>query len=291
MQIVFHLGAHCTDEGGVLKCLTRNRAALAEEGIAVPDPARYPNLLREALAKLEGKVASEEVSAALIDDLLGDVQAERIVMSYESFMALPRWALGRGMLYPGATERTAGLANLFPGHEVEFHLAIRNLATYLPTLFEKQKGKSYEDFIEGSDPVLLRWSDLVGRIRTASPLARLTVWCDEDTPLIFPEVMRQVSGHGAVRQMADTDGILAAIMTPDGVQRMRAYLAQHPPQSEQHRRRIVTAFLDKFARPEAIEVELDMPGWTDAYVEDLTRVYDEDCALIAGSEGVTFIAP
>ena len=290
MQIVFHLGAHCTDEGALLKCLLRNRATLAEEGIAIPDPARYPTLLRDALAKLDGKVASEEASDALIDDLLGDQQAERIVMSYEGFMAQPRWALGRGMYYPGATERTAGLANLFPGHEVEFHLAIRNPATYLPALFERQKGKSYEDFVEGSDPMLLRWSDLVRRIRAASPGARMTVWCDEDSPVIFPEVFRLLSGHGGVRQMADTDAVLASIMSPDGVARMRAYLAQHPPQSEVHRRRVVTAFLDKFARPEAIEVELDMPGWTEAYVEELTRVYDEDCARIEGDDGVTFIA-
>ena len=47
MRIVYHLGAHCTDEDRLVRCLLKNRATLAEQGIVVPAPTRYRKLLRE----------------------------------------------------------------------------------------------------------------------------------------------------------------------------------------------------------------------------------------------------
>ena len=38
MQIVFHLGAHCTDDGLLIRSILKNRAKLAAEGIGVPGP-------------------------------------------------------------------------------------------------------------------------------------------------------------------------------------------------------------------------------------------------------------
>jgi hypothetical protein len=291
MQLSFHLGAHCTDEEALVRCLLKNREALAQDGIAVPGPTRYRTLLREATQALEGQTASPDTAAMLLDEIVEEDGVDRVVMSFESFMAFPRWALGRGQFYPGATDRTTGLCNLFPGHEVEFHLAVRNPATFLPALFEKQKGKSYEEFMEGCDPYALRWSDLVARILEASPGVPMTVWCDEDTPLIWPEVLREVSGHEPWRQLEDSHAIVAAIMAPEGFQRMTDYLATHPPETEIQRRRIVSAFLDKYALPDRIEMELDLPGWTDETVESLTLAYEEDIAGIARIPGVTVIAP
>jgi hypothetical protein len=291
MEIAFHLGAHCTDDEALVRCLLRNRGVLAAEGIAVPGPARYRTLLRDASAQLDGATASADTAQLLLDEIVEDEGARRVVLSFDSFMAFPRWALGRNQFYPGATDRTVALAALFPGHRVEFFLAIRNPATFLPALLERQKGKSYEEFIEGCDPLALRWSDLVDRIRAASPEVPLTVWCDEDTPLIWPDVLRHVAGHPASLTLEETDGILAAIMAPEGFARMQAYLASHPPQTSLQRRRIVSAFLDKFALPERIDMELDLPGWTAEFVEALTAAYDADCVRIARMPGVRFLVP
>ncbi len=38
MEIVYHLGAHCTDEDRLLRCLLKNRGILAQQGIIVPGP-------------------------------------------------------------------------------------------------------------------------------------------------------------------------------------------------------------------------------------------------------------
>ncbi len=54
MRIVYHLGAHCTDDERLVRCLLKNRGTLAEQGIVVPGPTRYRNLLRDTAATLKG---------------------------------------------------------------------------------------------------------------------------------------------------------------------------------------------------------------------------------------------
>jgi hypothetical protein len=78
-------------------------------------------------------------------------------------------------------------------------------------------------------------------------------------------------------------------MSPEGLDRMRAYLASNPPASILQRRRIVSAFLDKFALSDQIDMELDLPGWDESLIEDLTDQYRRDIARIRTLSGVTFI--
>lgn len=291
MQFVYHIGAHCTDEGLLMKCLLENAGPLAAEGILVPDPSRARPVLRESMIALRGKPAPQELQDTMLDAIMDEDGAERLVFSNESFICMPGKVLGEHMLYPMAGEKTAWLAQLFPEAGCEFHLAIRNPATFIPALFAKSKEKSFEGFTAGADPRRLAWSDVVRRIRNANPGAGLTVWCNEDTPLIWPEVLRAVAGHSPETELTGTDNLLATIMSEGGMKRMRAYLASHPPKTELQRSRVVAAFLDKFAIPEAIEMELDVPGWTEDMVEDLTEAYEEDIFAIERMDGVRFIAP
>ncbi|AML53382.1 hypothetical protein RC74_20880 [Falsihalocynthiibacter arcticus] len=52
---------------------------------------------------------------------------------------------------------------------------------------------------------------------------------------------------------------------------------------------IIAAFLDKFAKPDEIETEIDLPGWDDAYVEELTAIYENDVQTIKRMPSVRFI--
>ncbi|HEX9858608.1 MAG TPA: hypothetical protein VGA75_09645 [Paracoccaceae bacterium] len=290
MRIVYHLGAHCTDEERLLRCLLKNRGPLAQEGIVVPGPTRYRNLIRDTAITLKGNAASQDTQALVLDQIMDEDRAERLILSWDSFLAFPQWAVRRA-LYPNAGARVRAFTQIFPDIEAEFHLAIRNPATFLPELFQKQKGKSHDEFFDGAAPMDLGWPSVIIDILSANPGVPLFVWCDEDTPLIWPEVLRTVSGHAPETVLEDTDDLLADIMSADGFRRMTGYLASHPPQNEQQRRRIVSAFLDKFALPDQIEVELDIPGWTPQLVEAMTAQYDRDVGRIAVTPGVTFIAP
>ena len=206
------------------------------------------------------------------------------------FVLLPQWVL-KDTLYPAAGERVRAFSQIFPEIEAEFHLAIRNPATFLPALFERHKSKDYTEFLAGADPLELRWSDVVERIVTANPDAQLSIWCDEDTPLIWPEVLRGVAGLPEDAVLEGEGDLLASLMSGDGHGRMLAYLETHPPANFMQRRKIISAFLDKFVLPERVDIEVEMPGWTADYVEELTARYDEDVARIAGMGDVRFIAP
>jgi hypothetical protein len=290
MRIVYHLGAHLTDEERLLRCLLRNRGPLAEQGIIVPGPARYRTLLRDTLATLQGETATPETQALVLEQIMDEDRAERLILSYDNFMAFPQWALRRG-LYPNGPERMRAMTRIFPEIQAEFHLALRNPATFLPALLQKQPEKGYDDFIAGIDPLTLRWSDLVRRLRQVNPDVPLTVWCDEDAPLLWPELLRSLSGHAPGTALEGADDFLESLMSADGLQRMRGYLAQNPPASDAVRRRVVSAFLAKFALPERIEMEIDLPGWTEGYVAALDAAYDIDMARIAAMPDVTFLRP
>jgi hypothetical protein len=291
MRIVYHLGVHCTDEERLVRCLLKNRATLAEQGILVPSPTRYRRLLRDTAVQLKGASANAETQAMVLEQILDDDTADaddRVILSWDSFLSFPQWVL-RGTLYGFAGERIQAFTRIFPGFEAEFHMAIRNPATFLPALFEKQKGKSHEEFMENADPLSLRWSDVITQIVKLNPGVPLVIWADEDTPLIWPEILQAVSGHDPETVLADTDELLASIMSPDGLARMRNYLTSHPPQSAAQRRRVTGAFLDKFALPDQVEMQFTMPGWTPEMVAEMTANYHEDIERIRAMPEVRFI--
>jgi hypothetical protein len=288
MRIVYHLGAHLTDEERLIRCLLKNRGALAEAGIAVPAPTRYRRLIRDTAMGLDGARATAEQQALILDQLLDDDAVQRVILSWDSFLGYAPWAI-RDTLYPFAGERIRAVTQVFPDHEAEFHLALRNPATFLPAFHRAASPKVRKTIDEGTNPLDLRWSDVVSQIRAQNPGVPVTVWCDEETPLIWPEVLQAVSGHGPDLQLAETDELLALIMNDIGFARMRAYLAEHPPQDVTQRRRVVSAFLEKFSRPDQVDYEIDMPGWSDDLVARLSGLYDNDVARIRQMPGVTVL--
>lgn len=289
MKVVYHLGVHCTDELRLQACLRRSSAALSTQGIVIPDPDVYRPILRNVVNAMKGAPSSAETEELVLDAVMVEDEAERIVFSNEAFLCVRPRVLAKGVLYAGAAEKIAALAKLLPGHEAEMALAIRNPATFLPALFQSSKVASFEEFIAGTDPLQLSWAEMLGRVRETVPEVPITVWCDEDTPLLWPDVLRAVAGCSAEIALEGEEEIVASLMTAEGARRMAAYLEARPGLVGEPRRKVVAAFLDKYAEAEKIEVELDVPGWDTAYVEALSERYDSDVAAISALPGVRFI--
>jgi hypothetical protein len=290
MHMVYHLGAHCTDDERLVRCLLKNHDVLLAQGIAVPAPQHYRNLLRDTAIQLKGAAAPPSLQAELLEQIKVPDDVHRVIFSWENFLGLPNWALG-GNIYPAAADRVRAFIQLFPDSTVEFHLALRNPATFLPALVAKQVNPENANVLTSKDPLAWCWSETVQRILKGNPGIALTVWCDEDTPLIWPEVVQAVSGHAPDTALEGNFDVLATIMSADGLRRLRAYLDTKGPFTAERRRRAVTAFLDKFARPDQLEVQIDVPGWTADLVAEMSVAYDRDVALIASYPGVTHIAP
>ena len=291
MEIAIHLGAHLTDEDHLVRCLMRNRPALAEVGIAVPGPGRYRQQLRELAHQMRDTPTNAETQEAVLDGILDEDGVDRIVLSWDGFLSMPQWVIGNGHLYHTAGGRVAQLARLFPEAEVSLFLAVRNPATFLPALVRTDPTGAVQRELEHCDLASLRWSTVVNRIVQTNPGLPLTVWCDEDVPLLWPEILRAVADHPPQLVL---DGWLARyweMVTPPAHDAMRRWFAAHPVSDDAHRRRVLATLLGRLARPEALEPESHLPGWTDDVVDTLSAIYDSDLDVIAAMPGVTLLEP
>lgn len=291
MQLIMHTGAHYTEQDRLIKSVLRNNDGLRTRGVVVPGPGTYRPLIRDTLNAMHRYGASREAREVLLDAILDDTEADRIILSDANFFRTAGTAVQKGVLYPAAPVRMKYMADLFPQDQLEIFIGIRNPATLLPVLFDVALEKSDSAFWGGRDPRDIRWSETIAEIRQVVPQIPITLWCNEDMPLIWSQVIRDMAGLEVHEKITGGFDLLSAIMSKEGMQRFRSYIVAHPEMSEMQKRRVIAAFLDKFALEEEIEEELDMPGWTEELMDEMTDIYDEDVASIGRMHGVSIIAP
>jgi len=288
MQILYHLGAHCTDDGLLIRSILRNRAKLAAEGIVVPGPSRYRELLGEISTSLRGAPADAETEEMVMEAICDDESAQRIILSNDNFLCRPSVVLAHDGLYPKA-QKSAWLRQCLPSHTAEFAIAVRNPATFLPEALRlTQDGYKKLDGVALGD---LLWSEVIADITVANPGTRIVVWCHEDTPFIWSEIMREISGHDPFTELDGEFDMLDTIMSGEGMTLLVGFLDARQVTSQSKRRRAASAFLEVHAVDAAVEAEIDIPGWTSETVDFLTNQYEDDVARIARMPGVTFITP
>lgn len=292
MEIVYHIGLVCTDDGQLLKSLLRNSQRLAEHGVAVPGPSKYRDIMRDVTQKYPGMRLQSDSQEAILETILDDDTPSRLIFSSDLFLSAANKAYGQGKLYPRAY-RAGWLRNIFADHEVSFHFSIRNPASFLPALWKRvtRDDTPFQDFIGRTDPRTILWSDMIARMREAAPDADIHVWCNEDSPLIWGELMLDLAGLDPLSNLHGGFDMLRKIISQEGMKRLRTYTKAHPPPNEITRRRIAAAFLDKFALDEEIEEEIDAPGWSAELIEEMTAIYDDDVLRIAQLPNVTLITP
>ncbi|WP_299030656.1 hypothetical protein [uncultured Sulfitobacter sp.] len=291
MKLVLHAGVHFTEEDRLMKCLLRNADDFASKGVKVPGHSKYRGILRETLNAMVSAPPSEIARDVLMDAILDDGDAQRVILSDANFFRTPKTAVQQGMFYPAAPVRMMRMAQIFQHDEVEIFMGIRNPAAFLPILHSKSDNTDPVAFWGGRDPRDVVWSDTLDLLRQAVPNVPITVWCNEDTPLIWAHIIRQMAGLPDDQKIIGGFDLLSSIMSVEGMKRFRAYLKDHPVMTEHQKRRAIAAFLDKYALEGEVEEELDMPGWTEDLVDEMSDIYDEDVALIARMDGVRVLMP
>ncbi|WP_439118189.1 hypothetical protein [Nereida ignava] len=293
MQIALHIGAHCTDEDRLLKCLLMNKEILSDVGTAVPGPGRYRRLLRETIQTLNGAAPAPDAREVLLDAIVEEDDVDRIIISHESFICVPARIFDGGQLYSQLEFKLSGLRSLFPQDQIEIFLGIRNPATLIADMLGKLEPEQRGSLLGGIDPASIRWSDMIARVQAVLPNAKITAWSNEESPLLWGEIMRKMGGLEPHDPLVETDYMLSKIMLREGTRRFRAFIADNPPKSEAHLRRNMVAFLDKYARAELIDIEqpVELAHWNEAYVQHLTDAYEADITVIEQMQGIDFIAP
>ncbi len=289
MDIAIHLGAHCTDEDLIVKTLSRNGDMLRTYGVAVPPQGRARPAIRKALQTRRGNVMPG-AGDPLIADILGeDTSVSRMVLSYEAFLGIYAKVLAGNTIYAEAGQRAAMLRDLFPGHNVQFFLAMRNPATFVPAIFEASSSDDFSAFVSGHNLANIAWSQPIEALRSSCPEVPLTIWCNEDLPMIWPDLLRVVSGVDV--RMKGENAVLQQIMTPSGFKRLEVYLKDNPAPSMEVWRKVVTAFLGKYADDMKVEPEINLPGWSEDMIAGLSDLYERDVEGLKTRADLTFIQP
>lgn len=291
MQLVLHTGAHFTEQERLIKTVLRNSDLFGQHGVQVPGPSSYRGLMRDTLNAMGKSPASAQAREVLLDVMLDGAEADRLVLSDANFFRTAGTAIQKGVLYPAAAQRLANMARIFPDDEMEIFLGIRNPAALIPIFFSHAVDDTPDGFWGGEDPQDIRWSETIYTIRSAVPHAPITVWCFEDLPLLWSQVVRDILGLVPDQKITGAFDLLATIMSKEGMERFRAYMHSNPDLTEMQKRRVISAFLDKFALEDELEEEVDMPGWSEALLDELTEIYEEDVQAVARMHGVTLITP
>lgn len=290
MQMVFHLGVHGTDGDRLLKTLLNNRAWLLQHGTEVVPPARHRGLFEEAMMALNGGQATPEMQHIMLDAMLDSEAPHRVLMSSPLLLGAAARAVGAEGLYPQIGTRITGLANLFPQAQSEFFLAIRNPAVLLTKLLPQIPG-GYEAMMQGSQPQQLRWRDTIRRLVAAARGRRVVVWCHEDVPMIWPELVRLTGDMPPEAPMAGALLYLHELLGDAELARLREALGARDQLTIAQRRQITAEILHRHILPHALDEDISLPGWTQDTVDQVTDNYHADVAEIAVLPGVEFIMP
>ena len=289
MIISVHIGSHHTHNDTVIRSLAKNSVKLKEHGIIVPPRNRYKLVLPELLKRMQDSRATPETEEMFIEELADFEDCDRLVLSFDNLLCYRAAIFQRNQLYSKASSRLKALRNVFPDSTLEFVLGVRNPATLIPTACAKPD--EYGKFIGKTNLDEVRWSDVINSIRATLPEVPVTVFAYEDTPIIWEQVLREFSGLDASIPMDGGLDVLLPIITRDGMRQLRTYLHTHQPKSQAQYHEIVATYLERFVNIEAIEQEINLPGWTDDLVQRLTERYEDDLFDIERIPGVKFIQP
>lgn len=289
MQMVFHLGVHGTDGDRLLKTLLNNRVSLLANATEVVPTSRYRSIFEEALMALNGGAATPDMEQIMLDAVLDADGTQRVIFSNPGFLGSASRAVGPEGLYPQIESRISALANLFPQAEVEFFLAIRNPATLLSELLSLVPARDYAKLMQGADPLALRWRDVAQRLVRSAQGRRVVIWCHEDVPLIWPEVVRLAGDIGPDLPLAGALLYMHELLGDEGLRKLRAALGGRDQMSIAARRAIYSRMLQQHALAGKLDQVVDLPDWTQEMVDEITRNYRSDAAEIAVLPGVEFI--
>ena len=291
MKMAFHIGVHGTDGDRLLRTLQENSDELLRHETEIVPPDRHSEFLDQTLMQLQGGTATDEIEALLLDSLLVTEEPQRAIFSSTSFLGAVGRIIGQPGFYWQLGTRAASLVNLFPNQDVEIFAAIRNPATLLSDMLPHFWGGDYEKFMQGHHPEALRWREPARQLVQAVQGRRVVLWCHEDAPLIWPEVIRLISDVDPDTPMKATMLYMKELLDAQAFEKLRETLGTQDRLSVAGRREICARFLQDHAGDDALAQEIDMPGWTQELIDRMTENYYQDVAEIAAMPGVEFIIP
>lgn len=180
-----HIGVHKTATTHLQKSLRNNQSLLKTVGTRFLPPGQYRKALAPLHAELRDGGPADQIrdsAAALVHGAARG--CPRLILSDENIVGnLPRVARD-DQLYPWSPGRVRRTCALFQGHDLTLFMAIRNVGSFLPSAYGESllhgRYQTFERFISNTDPLRLRWSDMVAALLDGLDGLPLVVWRYED---------------------------------------------------------------------------------------------------------------
>lgn len=201
LTIAFHVGVHKTATSHLQRCLKKAAAALAADGVQYHGPESFRSdtgtiPARFGFRKGQPANAVPDPQAALEALSQG---ADRLVLSEENFIGVLNSPRGRAVRrrYKVAGERLTAFATAI-SRDVDVFIAIRRPTGFINSAYGQMLMSGQilplNVFLRRNPPGSVDWVDVVGRIRAARGVGRVTVWRYEDYAVLFPQIVAGLVG-------------------------------------------------------------------------------------------------
>lgn len=291
MQVAIHAGAAFTEADRLLRSLQKNSDALTQEKVGYVGPRRYRQVFRPVFEGLGKGPVEVEAYQRLKSILPSSETTRRVVFSSDSFAGDPAITLQEGQLYPLAGRRMELLEQAFPDHRIELFLALRNLGSFIPKLLMSLPDTSRDSVIRDTDLSCLNWIGMIEDIRDLAPNVPVTLWCNEDTPLIWGDIVRTVADLNESTELSDEHELLLSLLDDPGRTEAQALINQENRHEKPVLREKLAQIFEDHAQHDKVEEEVDLPGWSSEIVDAFSELYEQDVAKLETMPGVRVLRP
>lgn len=285
LSISLHIGAHRTASTHFQQLVECNSAALEQSGIMAHTPSSLRGEGKPLWDKLTSKqIASQEEQESLIKQL--SKSYSQLVLSEENTLG-SMFSSSGGMtssLYPNGHVKVAIFLKNTPNCSTTTYIAIRNPATYLPSVYAygltRGRYMSFDGFMGKVSPFALKWSDLVSRVRQLRNTRNVVIWKHEDYTLREFDIFGEVTTLSTRNLIRPKNPNIHSSIPLEAITELSRIGWDHLSREvvEKTRKRFLP--LRDYGR---------FQPFTDNQVDKLNMAYDEDCEAIGKIPGVVFI--
>lgn len=291
MHVAIYAGAAFTDEGRMLGSLQANKDVLTQNGSVYFGPRKFRQSLKPAFRSMGSSEDAQQALEKLRAVLPVQPSIERAVFPSGQMFGGNENYLEDGQLYPLAGRRMAFLAEAFNDATLELFFALRNPGSFIPKLLMTLPEAEREDLIRSTDLSCLGWIGMVEDVRDLAPDVNITLWCNEDSPLVWGDVVRAIGGLPDDAAVNGEYDLLLSLLTPEGQQQANAMIADAGEGQQQGLRTFLAEVLEEHALPEKVEEELELPGWNSEIIDAFSELYRQELDRLGTMPGVRMLMP
>ncbi|MDA7965222.1 hypothetical protein [Ruegeria sp.] len=235
--------------------------------------------------------AAPETHAKLLSMIPQGKPVERVILSAAALIGEHPAIIADGQLYPHAGQRMALLDRALPDVTVELFVGLCNPGTFIPKALMQLSDPQRRAVVTSTDLSCLGWLPMIEDIRDLAPDVKITLWRNEDSPLIWGDILRAIADVPQDTPVVNEFGLLSSLVSEAGQHQIEMAAEVAPSERDATFREALAQVFQDHALPEAIEEELDLPGWSNDLVAAFTELYEQDVARLQSMPDIRFLAP